>query len=192
MFNVCHSPRAIPTIRPFRPIDPLRHSVPFRHSVKKFSTAPCILKTRAILIPLEVYLVNSPSPPNSCPVVPHSPVECGGMTPLWHRETSLPGHRPLRAIKPNQTKSNHPPISRRSRISRISRFQLPSPRDPRNPRPSRWPSARTKAKTPAIVHDQGKSRQTPKFPERARPRSRISRISRLPASAFALYSFRHP
>ena len=90
------APRASPpsprptSSRPLRPIGPLRHSVPFLHSVKKFSATPCIFKTRAILLPLEVYLVNSPSWPNVCPP---APVECGGMTPLGHRETCLPVDR---------------------------------------------------------------------------------------------------
>ena len=55
-------------------------------------------------------MVNSPSHPNSRPIDPPAPVDCGGLTPLCHRETSLPVQRTGRltppAIKPNQTKSN--------------------------------------------------------------------------------------
>ena len=42
-------------------------------------------------------MVNSPSRPNSRPVDPPALVECGGMTPLWHRETCLPIERPARS-----------------------------------------------------------------------------------------------
>ena len=42
-------------------------------------------------------MVNSPSRPNSRPVAPPDLVECGGMTPLWHRETCLPVERPARS-----------------------------------------------------------------------------------------------
>ena len=80
-------------------------------------------------------MVNLPSLPNSRPVALPAPVECGGMTPLWNRETCLPvdraslparggdgpvptfpsiGRSPVRqaqakipAIKPNQT-TPHP------------------------------------------------------------------------------------
>ena len=76
-------------------------------------------------------MVNSPSRPNSCPP---APVECGGMTPLWNRETCLPGHRPAwfppPTIKPNQTKSNHHPFSR------ISRCNLPRPQSRQKPQQS--------------------------------------------------------
>ena len=54
------------------------------------------------ITPLEVYLVNSPSRPNSCPP---APVECGGMTPLWNWETCLPVDRaamPAPAPRPAQ------------------------------------------------------------------------------------------
>ena len=73
-------------------------------------------------------MVNSPSRPNSRPIDPPAPVDCGGLTPLCHRETSLPVQRTGRltppAIKPNQTKSNQStcrefcvtlPISQQSR-----------------------------------------------------------------------------
>ena len=69
----------------------------FCHSVKKSSPALAFKKPSAILIPLEVYMVNSPSRPNSRPVAPPDLVECGGMTPLWHRETCLPIERPARS-----------------------------------------------------------------------------------------------
>ena len=94
-------------------------------------------------------MVNSPSRPN---LRPPAPVECGGMTPLWNRETCLPVHRPSGShrpqsdqIKPNQTMPPHFVCSRRSRL------------------PSRWPSARTKAKNPAIKANRASSRQTPYF-----------------------------
>ena len=94
-------------------------------------------------------MVNSPSRPN---LRPPAPVECGGMTPLWNRETCLPVHRPSGShrpqsdqIKPNQTMPPHFVCSRRSRL------------------PSRWPSARTKAKNPAIKANRASSRQTPNF-----------------------------
>ena len=63
-----------------------------------------------------------------------------------------PSQKPRQSnqIKPNQTS---PP---RSRVSRISRLPPPPISEIRDP--SRWPSARTKAKTPVIVHHQGKSR----------------------------------
>ena len=48
-------------------------------------------------------MVNSLSRPKSRPVAPPVPVDGGGMTPLWHRETCLPAHRP--PVR-NQTKSN--------------------------------------------------------------------------------------
>ena len=127
-------PRASPpsprptSSRPLRPIGPLRHSVPFLLSVKKFSATPCIFKTRAILLPLEVYLVNSPSPPNSCPVVPLSPVECGGITPLWNWETCLPVDRTaITAIKPktpaivlHQASSRQTPKSPNAQVGRVT------------------------------------------------------------------------
>ena len=57
-------------------------------------------------------MVNSPSWPN---VRPLSPMECGGMTPLWNWETCLPVHsrRPVSTAR-IQNKSNHHPFSRRS------------------------------------------------------------------------------
>ena len=74
------------------------------------------------------------------------------MTPLWNRETCLPVYRPSGShrpqsdqIKPNQTMPPHFVCSRRSRL------------------PSRWPSARTKAKNPAIKANRASSRQTPNF-----------------------------
>ena len=127
---------------------------------KKISNAPCILKTRAILMPLEVYMVNSPSRPILRPDAPSTPVECGGRTPLWNRETCLPAHRmPVR----NQTKSNHQASA--SRHLPLCMFFAIAP-----PLPSRSPNSETptrffpiKAKTPLIVHHQGISRQTLKF-----------------------------
>ena len=50
-------------------------------------------------------MVNSPSRPNPRPP---APLECGGMTPLWRRETCLPGHRPARPPS-NQIKHHHSP-----------------------------------------------------------------------------------
>jgi len=116
-------------------------------------------------------MVNSPSRLNSRPP---APLECGGMTPLWNRETCLPVNRatpPARggdgpvptflsigqmlirqdqaknpAIKPNQTTTPF-------RVFRGYPAPISEIRDS-----SRWPSARTKAKTPVIVHHQGKSR----------------------------------
>ncbi len=113
---ICHLPSSP---RPSLPFCPLLHSV------KKLSAAPCILKTRAILIPLEVYMVNSPSRPILRPDAPPNPVECGGRTPLWNRETCLPAHRmPVR----NQTKSNHPgPRSRHWRFPPVSETRNPCP-----------------------------------------------------------------
>ena len=148
---ICHLPSSP---RPSLPFCPLLHSV------KKLSAAPCILKTRAILIPLEVYMVNSPSRPILRPDAPPNPVECGGRTPLWNRETCLPAHRmPVR----NQTKSNHQASA--SRHLPLCMFFAIAP-----PLPSRSPNSETptrffpiKAKTPLIVHHQGISRQTLKF-----------------------------
>ena len=114
------------------------------------------LKPGAILIPLEVYMVNSPSRPISCPEAPPAPVECGGMTPLWHGAACLLAPRAR-----NQTKSNHPGPP----FAYFAYFAVqPPPALPLSEfrGPSRWPSARTKAKNPVIVHHQGKSRQTPK------------------------------
>ena len=86
-------------------------------------------------------MVNSPSRPILRPDAPPAPVECGGRTPLWNRETCLrvdrtalppsgPASRPgwgrlvptILAIG-NQTKSNHAhphpgPLSRLSRLPR--------------------------------------------------------------------------
>ena len=136
--------------------------LPSDHSVilsKKSSPALAFKKPGAILIPLEVYMVNSPSRPD---LQAPAPVECGGLTPLWHRETCLPVDRAAMSapspssvptcpnetrkpvtetrfskqsnqIKPNQTKSNHP--GPRSLSLRSSRFPLPWLLDLRNPRP---------------------------------------------------------
>ena len=103
-------------------------------------------------------MVNSPSRPILRPDAPPTPVECGGRTPLWNRETCLPAHRmPVR----NQTKSNHQASA--SRHLPLCMFFAVAP-----PLPSRSPNSETrtrffpiKAKTPLIVHNQGISRQTP-------------------------------
>ncbi len=57
---------------------------------KKSSPPLAFSKPGVIFIPLEVYMVNSPSRPSSRP---DDPVECGGMTPLWNWETCLPVDR---------------------------------------------------------------------------------------------------
>ena len=108
-----------------------------------------------ILIPLEVYMVNSPSRPN---LRPPAPVECGGMTPLWNWETCLPVDRaPLPKACP-----------RAGRGRPRHRFPAPRPeiREPRPdfPLPSRQNQGSIKAKTPAIKAYQAISRQTRKFP----------------------------
>jgi len=127
-------------------------------------------------------MVNSPSRPNSRPP---APVECGGMTPLWNWETCLPvdraamsarggdgpvptflsiGHVPIRqdqaknpAIKPNQTTTPF-------RVFRGYPTPISEIRDP-----SKWPSARTKAKNPCnrassrhIKANQGIRRKKPR------------------------------
>ena len=124
----------------------------FKPSPKKILPRPLpFLKNRAILPPLEVYMVNSPSWPNLRLLAPPALVDCGGMTPLWHRETCLPVHRPP---VPNQTKSDHAhPLP-----ARCSRGGFPDLRNPESV--SHFPPI--KAKTPVIVHNQGISRQTPK------------------------------
>ena len=115
-------------------------------------TAPCNFKICAMLTRLKGYLVISPSRPNSRPP---SPVECGGMTPLWNWETCLPVDR---TPDHNQTKSNHPaspsrlPFEFRGYPHPISKI--------RNPCPLPLP---IKAKTPAIKANQASSRQTPNF-----------------------------
>ncbi len=108
-----------------------------------------------ILIPLEVYMVNSPSRPN---LRPPAPVECGGMTPLWNWETCLPVDRaPLPKACP-----------RAGRGRPRHRFPAPRPeiREPRPdfPLPSRQNQGSIKAKTPTIKAHQAISRQTRKFP----------------------------
>ena len=126
----------------------------FKPSPKKILPRPLpFLKNRAIFPPLEVYMVNSPSWPNLRLLAPPALVDCGGMTPLWHRETCLPVHRPP---VPNQTKSDHAhPLP-----ARCSRGGIPDLRNPESV--PHFPPI--KAKNPAIVHHQGISRQTPKKP----------------------------
>ena len=69
-------------------------------------------------------MVNSPSRPNSRPDAPPAPVDCGGLTPHWHREPCHPVQRTAGSRHPqsNQIRPSH--------TFRISR--LPSP-DLRNP-----------------------------------------------------------
>jgi len=131
-------------------------------------------------------MVNSPSRPNSRPVALPAPVECGGMTPLWNRETCLPvdratlparggdglvptfpsiGQVPARqhqAKNPgNQTKSNQikpPPL--------FAAFAVPRClSDLRNPRPvPDSPQSRQKPQqSRLIVPNQASSRQTLKL-----------------------------
>jgi len=128
-------------------------------------------------------LVNLPSWLNSCPAVPPAPVECGGMTPLWHRETCLPvdratlparggdgpvptfpsiGRVPVRpdqAKKPgNQTKSNQikpPPL--------FASFAVPRRlSDLRNPKsvPESAQSRQKPQQSRLIVPHQASSSQT--------------------------------
>ena len=75
-------------------------------------------------------MVNSPSRPISRPVAPPTPVECGGRTPLWHRETCLPVDRAARRIPPAIIPNHTTPVP-----FRISRFPLPCLPDLRNTRP---------------------------------------------------------
>ena len=100
-------------------------------------------------------MVNSPSRPN---LRPPAPVECGGMTPLWNRETCLPVDRaglPKACPRAGRGRPRH-------------RFPAPRPeiREPRPdfPLPSRQNQGSIKAKTPAIKAYQAISRQTRKFP----------------------------
>ena len=108
-------------------------------------------------------MVNSPSRPISRPADPPSPVEYGGMTPLWHREPSLPVHRTARfpppAIKPNQT---IPPPIQIFRVFRVFRGYPPPISEIRNPK-SVSESIPIKAKTPVIVPNRASSRQTRNF-----------------------------
>jgi len=111
-------------------------------------------------------MVNSPLRPNSRPP---TPMECGGMTPLWNRETCLPVHRTASCtpskIKPNQTTPHPIPAP----ISRISRFPLP-PRSPNSDTRTRFrPQSRQKPQqSRLIVLNQGK-RQMMKTPPMATP-----------------------
>ena len=96
-------------------------------------------------------MVNSPSRPNSRPDAPPAPVDCGGLTPHWHREPCLPvqrtGRLPPPAIRPNQTKSNHVvPFAYFAVTLRDLRFPLNQGRKPQQSR--------------LIVPNQASSRQT--------------------------------
>ena len=103
-------------------------------------------------------MVNSPSWPNLRLLAPPALVDCGGMTPLWHRETCLPVHRPP---VPNQTKSDHAhPLP-----ARCSRGGFPDLRNPESV--SHFPPI--KAKNPAIVPHQGISRHPMKKHKMAMP-----------------------
>ena len=108
-------------------------------AIPKISVA--FLKPGAILIPLEVYMVNSPSRPNVRPVDP--PSLGASVRPAF--ALPHPGPR-LRAGRGQFEISN-------------LRFEIPLllvaiRKDHQG---------RIKAKTPAIVPNQGKSRQTPNF-----------------------------
>ncbi len=174
-FAICHlpfpvrpSPFGVPPFRRSGP-HPLSHSVPFCYSVPPHLT----FRNLCYIARLEVYMVNSPSRPNSRPADPPSrggPVRHSIALPLpgpaspagWGRPVPTAGCPP--AIKPNQTKSNHPTLSRRLR--------LPPP-DLRTQKSVPEP-APIKAKTPVIVRNQGKSsliKANAKIPERARPRA---------------------
>ena len=164
-FAICHlpfpvrpSPFGVPPFRRSGP-HPLSHSVPFCYSVPPHLT----FRNLCYIARLEVYMVNSPSRPNSRPADPPSrggPVRHSIALPLpgpaspagWGRPVPTAGCPP--AIKPNQTKSNHPTLSRRLR--------LPPP-DLRTQKSVPEP-APIKAKTPVIVRNQGISRQTANFP----------------------------
>ena len=108
-------------------------------AIPKISVA--FLKPGAILIPLEVYMVNSPSRPNLCPVAPPSL----GASVRHVFSLPHPGHC-LRAGRGQFEISN-------------LRFEIPlllvAVRKDHQ--------GRIKAKTPPIVPNQGKSRQTPYF-----------------------------
>ena len=174
-FPVRPSPFGVP---PFRRsgLHPLSHSVPFCHSV----TPPHLtFRNLCYIAKLEVYMVNSPSRLNSRPADPPSrggsvrhiialPLPGPASPARWGRPVPTAGYPP--AIKPNQTKSNHPTLSRISRISRLSPPPISETRTPKSvPEPDP-----IKAKTPVIVRNQGKSsliKANAKIPERARPRA---------------------
>ena len=98
-------------------------------------------------------MVNSPSWPNLRLLAPPALVDCGGMTPLWHRETCLPVHRPP---VPNQTKSDHAhPLP-----ARCSRGGFPDLRNPESVPKS--PQSRQKPLQSCIIKAyQGKRQKSP-------------------------------
>ena len=102
-------------------------------------------------------MVNSPSPLNSCPVDPPATVECGGLTPLWNWETCLPvDPAAWSAPVPRHALVLPPPGTRRARGGDypVTRMIDTGPVTIRKTvQPPWWPSARTKAKTPAIKAD---------------------------------------
>ena len=127
-------------------------------------------------------MVNSPSRPNSRPP---APVDCGGLMPLWRRETCLPV---VRAAARNQTKSDQiklPSIP----IPTLVRVWAGSPHSPKPGIRARFPvnQASIKAKNPAIVHNQGISRQTAKNESPSPPRH--SNPPRAASSAIGCWAF---
>ena len=138
-----------------------------------FSKNPplAFLKPGAILIPLEVYLVNSPSRPNSRPACPLFPAERGSVSRRnlarpagMIIETRTPSVRriSLRFTAPHPVSS----IALHRQGGAVRLLPSSSPQPPFAVDlllPSRHHQASIKAKTPAIVHNQGISRLTVKI-----------------------------
>ena len=167
-----------------------------------FSKNPplAFLKPGAILIPLEVYLVNSPSRPNSRPACPLFPAERGSVSRRnlarpagMIIETRTPSVRriSLRFTAPHPVSS----IALHRQGGAVRLLPSSSPQPPFAVDlllPSRHHQASIKAKTPAIVHNQGISRQTANFQSGPVPGAATTKPATRSALAAACASHPHP
>ena len=149
--------------------------VPFRYSVKKFSPPPFDIPKPVLYYPvggLHGKLTVTAKLAPGCPAFPcgvrrhDAALEPGDMSPRPSPRLvpSARNQTKSNQIKPNQTKSNQikpPPL--------FAYFAVQPPPPP------------IKAKTPAIVHNQGISRHPPNFPTAVRSANQpLDRSDRLP------------
>ena len=152
------------------------------------------LKPGAILIPLEVYLVNSPSRSNLRPAAPLLLAERGSAS---RRNVARPAGMIIETRPPSVRRISlrftapHPVSSialhRQGGVVHILPHPGHRPRFAVNLHPSsRQHQASIKAKTPVIVHDQGISRQTRKISEATKPAIGLSLWSAATCRRFEL------